>query len=132
VGRLFTVEEAQALLDAELRPLAERMVALSQEGRRAERKWQRHVIAVAGNGGGIEPRAVQALADGLRRMRDELAELVREVTEHGVQVKDTDRGLLDFPARIEGEDALLCWEVGEERIAFWHTPEDGFAGRRPL
>ena len=130
--RLFTLEEAQALLDAELRALAERMVSLSRDGRRAERQWQRHVIAVAGNGGGMEPRSVQALADDLRRMRDELAELVQQVTEHGVQVKDTDRGLLDFPARMNGEPALLCWQAGEERIGFWHTPEDGFAGRRPL
>ena len=50
----------------------------------------------------------------------------------GIQVKDVDRGLIDFPAVIDGQDALLCWQLGEPRIAYWHTPEDGFAGRRPL
>ena len=37
-----------------------------------------------------------------------------------------------FPAEIDGQDALLCWHVGEPRIAYWHSPEDGFAGRKPL
>ena len=48
------------------------------------------------------------------------------------QVKDPDRGLLDFPTVVEGRPALLCWQVGEERIEFWHTIEDGFAGRQPI
>jgi hypothetical protein len=57
---------------------------------------------------------------------------VGRFTAEGVQVKDMDRGLIDFPAQVEGQDALLCWHVGEERIAFWHSPEEGFAGRKPL
>ena len=43
-----------------------------------------------------------------------------------------DRGLIDFPAEVDGQDALLCWHVGEARIGYWHSPDDGFAGRRPL
>jgi hypothetical protein len=50
----------------------------------------------------------------------------------GVQVKDPAQGLLDFPAVIDGQPALLCWQVGEQRIEFWHTMEGGFAGRQPL
>ena len=44
-----------------------------------------------------------------------------EIAEHGVQVKDPDTGLIDFPAVMGGEPALLCWRVGEQRIEFWHT-----------
>jgi hypothetical protein len=118
VERLFTPAEAQALLDETVRPLAERMVAIRQEWRPLQVRWQRLVIAIGSNGGGLDRKAVQAI--------------VAELVALGVQVKDLDRGLLDFPAQIEGGDALLCWHVGEERIGFWHRPEDGFAGRRPL
>jgi hypothetical protein len=61
-----------------------------------------------------------------------VAVLVDEVLALGVQVKDPAQGLLDFPAVIDGQPALLCWHVGEQRIEFWHTMEDGFAGRQPL
>ncbi|MCR8644936.1 DUF2203 domain-containing protein [Paenibacillus sp. N1-5-1-14] len=50
----------------------------------------------------------------------------------GVEVKDVDLGLIDFPAQLDGEDVLLCWRQGEQRIAFYHSKEDGFAGRRRL
>ncbi|WP_442601633.1 DUF2203 domain-containing protein [Paenibacillus sp. KN14-4R] len=50
----------------------------------------------------------------------------------GVQVKDVDHGLIDFPAKIDGEEVLLCWRRGEQRISFYHSKEDGFAGRRRL
>ena len=48
------------------------------------------------------------------------------------QVKDLEKGLLDFPSVMEGQDVLLCWKLGEKEIGYWHTPEDGFAGRKPL
>jgi hypothetical protein len=51
----------------------------------------------------------------------------------GVIVKDADRGLVDFPAlRESGEEVLLCWQVGEDEIGYWHGLEEGFAGRKPL
>ena len=50
----------------------------------------------------------------------------------GVLVKDLDRGLVDFPALREGEEVLLCWQVGEDEIAHWHGVDEGFAGRKPL
>jgi hypothetical protein len=47
-------------------------------------------------------------------------------------VKDLDRGLVDFPALHRGEEVLLCWQVGEGEVAYWHGLEEGFAGRKPL
>ena len=64
----------------------------------------------------------------LQEARDTLAEM----DEIGVQVKDLEKGLLDFPSVMEGQDVLLCWKLGEKEIGYWHTPEDGFAGRKPL
>jgi hypothetical protein len=61
-----------------------------------------------------------------------MARLVDEIASHGAQVKDLDTGLIDFPALRHGETVLLCWQLGEDEIAWWHSVEDGFAGRRPL
>jgi hypothetical protein len=119
--RTFTLAEAQALLDEVVRPLAERMVELCAA-----------VIAIGSNGGGLDHERASALRESLEQAQAEVGELVDEVLALGVQVKDPAQGLLDFPAVIDGQPALLCWHVGEQRIEFWHTMEGGFAGRQPL
>ena len=130
--RRFTLEEAQALLDSELRALAERMVEERARSRDLEARWRKLVIAIGSNGGNMERPEVRDLRAAVEASHAELREIVAKFTEQGVQVKDMDRGLIDFPAWVGDQDALLCWHVGEERIAFWHSPEDGFAGRKPL
>ena len=55
-----------------------------------------------------------------------------EINAIGVQVKDLDVGLLDFPCLIDGEIVLLCWKLGEPTITHWHGTEEGFAGRKPI
>jgi hypothetical protein len=131
-GRRFTVEEAQALLDERVRDMAERMVADRAASRDLESRWNAIVITIGSNGGDLRRAEVAALREEVQAAHAALRGLLAELDELGVQVKDMDRGLLDFPAEVEGQDALLCWQVGEPRIAFWHRPEDGFAGRRPL
>jgi hypothetical protein len=130
--RRFTREEAQELLDAELRAEAERMVDARARGRDLEASWRRLVIAIGSNGGNFEKPEVRKLRAQLKEAAEELAEILARFAEHGVQVKDPDTGLIDFPTEVGGEPALLCWRVGEERIEFWHTLEGGFAGRRPI
>jgi hypothetical protein len=49
-----------------------------------------------------------------------------------VVVRDAERGLVDFPALRDGEEVYLCWQVGESEVGFWHEPDAGFTGRRPL
>jgi hypothetical protein len=68
----------------------------------------------------------------VERLERELAHAVDELSELGVQVKDLDEGLVDFPARRGDEEVLLCWRLGEDEVGFWHSVEDGFAGRKPL
>jgi hypothetical protein len=130
--RLFTVEEAQELLDAKIREMVEQLVAERLRSREMERSWNAVVIAIGSNGGNFRRSEVIELRDRLQKLHESLRETLGELSDMGVQVKDVDRGLIDFPALINGQDALLCWQVGEPRIAYWHTPEDGFAGRRPL
>lgn len=130
--RTFTLAEAQALLDETIRPLAERLVELFTELGPLQRQWQKILIAIGSNGGGLDHERAGKLRERLEQGQAEVQEVIGEITSHGVQVKDPGQGLLDFPSIVDGQEALLCWHVGESRIAFWHSPEDGFAGRRPL
>jgi len=57
---------------------------------------------------------------------------LREVEKIGAQVKDIGTGLVDFPAKLNGRDVLLCWRLGEDRVRYWHDLESGFSGRQPL
>ena len=129
--RHFTVEEANAAL-IEVRPLVEQMV----ERRRAHVEALEHQEEleghIRGNGGGIPPAELAEAAAEVERLERELARSVDELVNLGVQVKDLDEGLVDFPARRRGRTVLLCWKLGEDDIGYWHTVEDGFAGRRPL
>jgi hypothetical protein len=62
----------------------------------------------------------------------ETKDTLAEIDSIGVQVKDLEKGLLDFPSSMDGKTVLLCWKLGEPAIAHWHTEEEGFAGRKPL
>jgi len=64
----------------------------------------------------------------LQQVKDALA----EITATGVQVKDLDIGLLDFPCEINNEVILLCWKLGERQISHWHGLEEGYAGRKRI
>jgi hypothetical protein len=129
--RVFTADEANAAL-SELRPLVEAMV----EGKRTldDAQARRDDVAqrIAGNGGGIPPAELGALEAAVGEAAKALAGTIGEIQALGVLVKDLDTGLVDFPARRGGEDVLLCWQLGEDEVAFWHGLEDGYAGRRPL
>jgi hypothetical protein len=49
-----------------------------------------------------------------------------------IVVKDLFRGLVDFPAILDGKEVFLCWESGEADIEFWHDLESGYSGREKL
>jgi len=68
------------------------------------------------------------LEQKIQRVRESLS----EIDEIGVQIKDLDVGLLDFPCTVDGEVVLLCWKSGEPAIEHWHTVESGFQGRQPI
>ena len=131
MSRYFTLEEANAALE-EVRPLAERMVAERRELARVQsRRAELHGI-VAGNGGGVSPSEPGELAQAAEEHAAEVARCIHAIQELGAQVKDLDTGLIDFPTIRDDEEALLCWQLGEEEIGWWHGADDGFAGRRPL
>jgi hypothetical protein len=129
--RTFTLEEANAAL-AELRPVAERMVDLRRHHRGALEKRDELRARIGSNGGGLSATDVAAVEAEVEQLGDALAACIDRLHKAGVQVKDVDAGLLDFPSLRRGVEVLLCWRVGEESIAFWHGADEGFAGRKPL
>jgi hypothetical protein len=129
--RHFTLEEANAELE-DVRPLVEQLVASRQEHAAALERQEELERKIRGNGGGIPPAELAQATAEVDAVARRLARLVDEIASHGAQVKDLDSGLIDFPALRGGETVLLCWQLGEDEIGWWHRVEDGFAGRRPL
>jgi hypothetical protein len=121
--RHYTPEEANAALP-EVVELVERLrrarSGLSDSEARAALSE-----AAPENGGGEAGRVV---SEAFMELRAALLEL----REREVVLRDLDRGLVDFPAMLEDREVYLCWEEGEDEIAFWHEPDAGFAGRQPL
>jgi hypothetical protein len=130
--RTFTLDEAQALL-----PVLESLLRTAINAKKvldeadAEQQALQHRVFL--NGGmflDIVPlarrKAERAKAE--QRAKDALA----EIDSIGVQVKDLDIGLLDFPCEVEGQIILLCWKLGEKAITHWHGLQEGLAGRKPI
>ena len=130
--RYFTLDEALALLPR-LTPMLEALRARRQELRALEQRLaSRYQQRVRGNGrvrGGDELAQVRAeLEAGITQLNEEVAALQAL----GVEVKDLDQGLIDFPHLREGREVYLCWRLGEPTIAWWHDLDTGFPGRQPL
>ncbi len=121
MAKLFTLEEANALL-----PRLREAVSRIRDARRTVFDAGKRIRAsAAANGGG--PDAGPYL-DALKVLRVEMERLA----EDEIVLRDPENGLLDFPAERDGREVFLCWKVGEDRVGFWHDPESGFAGRKPL
>ena len=129
--RHFTPEEANAALE-DVRPVAEALVAHRRAMAVAATRQARLVQRIAGNGGDFDPQEPRTLEEEFEREGAEVAGCVERLESLGVLVKDLDRGLVDFPALRGDEEVLLCWQVGEDEVAYWHGLEEGFGGRKPL
>jgi hypothetical protein len=131
--QFFTQDEANGALSL-VRPLVERLVEERRSYVAIGAELEEVQALVSGNGGSLDPSRLGELQEAVARAAAGVAAIVGEINELGVQVKDLDRGLVDFPARHpeNGDTVLLCWELGEPDVAYWHGLEDGFAGRKPL
>ena len=127
----FTPAEANSAL-SEVRPVAERLVAVRERMRELERSPGELATAIDGNGGGYAASDLSAAAVELSGLADAAIACVEKLEELGVRVKDLDLGLLDFPARRDGLEVELCWHVGEEAVQYWHGLGEGYAGRKPI
>jgi hypothetical protein len=122
-SRHYSLEDASALLPW----VAELLVRMRSARDRLGDREARAALSAAGaaNGGG---RPGKVVSEGFLELRDSMLELRRRQ----IVLRDLDRGLVDFPALRDGREVYLCWEEGEPEIGFWHEPQAGFAGRRPL
>ena len=130
--RTFTLDEAQSLL-----PVLESLLRAAIDGKKliesVDNEFQEIAHRVFLNGGThLEilhlARRKAEREKSVQRIKDALA----EIDATGVQVKDLDIGLLDFPCEVEGRIVLLCWKLGEKGITHWHGVSEGFAGRKPI
>jgi hypothetical protein len=126
--RLFTLAEANALL-ARLAPLLTRLRSEKAALDDARARLARLAPSMRGNGHAAEAMDLEGQIDHYART---LAAGIREVVGQGIELKDIDRGLIDFPSPRDGRVVYLCWHLGERRIRYWHEVDAGFAGRQPL
>lgn len=122
--RHFTLEEARQELP-ELSRLFQRIQEKIALLRNQQMEMERIQKLIASNGHASKHPDYGAIVG-------ELQECVNTITEKGIEIKDLERGLIDFPHWREGEEVFLCWLYGEKDIHFWHTIDAGFAGRTPL
>ncbi|MFN2531953.1 MAG: DUF2203 domain-containing protein [Pyrinomonadaceae bacterium] len=124
--KIFTVEEANALLP-NVRTILKRMRRFHKKVAIYRARAKKAAEAAEQGGGGFEGGSVYAAL---------LAQFTSEITaleSLGVQIKDFQRGLVDFPSLRDGKVVLLCWQLGEgDELEWWHEVDAGFAGRTPL
>jgi hypothetical protein len=130
--KTFTIDEAQSLL-----PVLESLLKRAIEGKQAAEQIESALSELARRiylSGGMKvdvgkvAKQRAEIEDHLKLVRESIA----EIDSIGVQVKDIDAGLLDFPCQLDGQVVLLCWRMGETSIEHWHTMESGFQGRQPV
>ncbi len=130
--KTFTLEEAQSLL-----PVLESLLKRAMEGRQSAEEVESSLNDLSRriylSGGmrvdvGKVAKSRAEIETHLQRVRESIA----EIDAIGVQVKDLEGGLLDFPCRLDDEVVLLCWRMGESAIEHWHTFDSGFQGRQPV
>ena len=122
--RYFTLEEAQALLP-EMEPL---MAQIQREKQIVDAKFREWETAER-NGKTLDAVILRGQIEFLAK---DVEDTIEEIHEHGCILKDIDQGLIDFPARVNGKEAYLCWKVGESSIQFWQGLGEGFSGRKPV
>jgi hypothetical protein len=121
--RHYSLEEASALLPRVAELLAKMRSARDRLG---DAEARAALDAAGQSNGGGEPGKV--VSEGFIELRESMLEL----RERGIVLRDLDRGLVDFPAMRDGREVYLCWEEGESEIGYWHEPQAGYGGRRPL
>lgn len=119
----YTREEATALLP-QLRGWLARLKQLRLELDRSDKRLASLMSPGNDLGGDLVNQWIRTLA--------EMQEVLGEFQRREIQIKDIDRGLLDFPALIGGKEVFLCWEQDEEAVEFWHDLDAGYGGRERL
>jgi len=119
----YSLEEARAMLPQ----VQEWLLAFSELRRQFETR-DAEIATMTAKGADVGGK----FSEGWVRTLSEMKEVLNLFQKNEIQLKDLDRGLVDFPAIVNGQEVFLCWERGEPDIAFWHDLDSGYAGRMPL
>jgi hypothetical protein len=119
----YTIEEARALLP-KIREWFQKIEHFRKRLNQLEKRVESLLKEGNDIGGDSVNQWVHCLAD--------LQRVLTEFSTREIQIKDIERGLIDFPSLRDGREVFLCWEKGEEDIEHWHDLDSGFAGREPL
>src|SRR5204863_7496570 len=119
----YSREEARALL-----PSVRKWIGQLQEIRRWLGDADRELEAMVQEGRDVGGEKVNAWVKGLCQLK----RIAGEFESREIQLKDLDRGIIDFPAILAGREVFLCWEQDEDDIEFWHDLETGYAGRERI
>ena len=126
--RSFTLGQADALV-----PQLEALIGRLQRGAlalRTERDQLAGALGVPVTALPVDRLLLER--PGLRSVIEDLDASIEGIQALGVELKDAELGLIDFPATRDGTSVYLCWQFGEDRVRFWHGRSEGFGGRRPL
>jgi hypothetical protein len=122
-SRHYTLEDARALLP-QIREWLDELVKLRDQ----TAEYDAQIAALLSSGNDLGSPVISAWLKTVLCLRD----LLRQFQSRQIQLKDIDRGLIDFPSVIGGKEVFLCWEKDEEDIEFWHELDAGYAGREHL
>jgi hypothetical protein len=130
--KTFSLQEAQSLL-----PVLESLLRASIEGKKVIEDVDQELSQISERifltgGAFVEVKKVALRRAERDKAVQKVKDAIAEINAIGVQVKDLDIGLLDFPCKVDDEIVLLCWKLGESSITHWHGAEEGFAGRKPI
>ncbi|MBL8236975.1 MAG: DUF2203 domain-containing protein [Bryobacterales bacterium] len=130
--RYFTVGEANGLLGRVERHLRDALFARNEYGQAEEAFLEIQKGILMAGGSMVDRERVTRVVAKKEAARAILEQELGSLAEMGVEVKDLEVGLIDFPAWYRGEEVLLCWRIGEEEIRYWHGVTEGFRGRKEI
>ncbi len=129
IRTLFTVDEANQVLPL-VRSIVRDVVNDFRELRNAGRERRALEVETAGHRGA--QRHIELLKDKVNEYSARIESYLRELSDLGLEVRDLELGLVDFPSLIDGEPAYLSWRLGEEDVSWWHPADKGFSDRAPV
>lgn len=135
----YDFDRANARLP-ELRETLLRLRALRDEVASVrDRIVELNAPALAGGAASMPPHARIETEEETKRLRmrlqglvDQMQATVIQIDSWGIQLREIETGLVDFPALVSGRPVWLCWRLGEDRVAWWHEVSEGFGGRRRI
>ena len=125
--QLYTVDRANRTL-----PLVRRIV---EDIVREHERWQDAIVRLdilTSASATVDDPRIAALEREVQRIARDIDDFQGELEALDIQLKDRRIGLVDFPTELDGRRVLLCWQLGEPSVQYWHDEDAGFAGRQPL